>query len=906
MHVPQDMRSANAGGGRLAPACFWMAGLLVWALAGAWATVQAAQPGGAVSPGRGYAFDIAAQPLLQALGAFTATTGIAVVRPDERAVAGRAPAVHGRMTADQALERLLRDSEWRFEYRDAQTAVLVARQPAAVYAPDADALSLGAVEVTGTPGDWVYEVPRSVEVITREEIDRRPPRHAAEMLEDEAGAYSMVNEQDPGLSVNIRGLQDFGRVNMMIDGARQNFQVSGHQQRNGQMYIDPELLSAVEIDKGPSSGVHGAGAIAGSANFRTIEPDDIILPGKDWGVRARATTGLGEYSNGTDFIGSLAAAYRNDVFDALVAHSQQHFDEYDPGSHGSLGTDRRVGDASRQKRTVVRDSGSTSRSTLAKIGVRPTDNQRIGLSLLDTDVSYDSTSTTVNGFAAGGADLYEKTGSDDVTSRTYTLSYDYTPASRWVDLSSKLYYVTTYLDQRRYAQGSEYVSTDACEQYYASYDPVPEWVNGYCTPAYQARYRTNTWGLELENTSQLIASSRHLLSADYGVEAYTDKTEPEARLADTDTAFEVSPLGGLTTSTPHGKRYAASAFTQLTYTYADTLELAAGLRHDYYKLKGNTGFTANDDGINMPHEYDYDVDRTFNHTAPTVSAALQVTDWLQPYVRWGRSWRMPAITETLITGAHPSDAATQMFPNPYLDPEKSETWEAGVNLKFDRLLTDEDALRVKFAYFDTRVDDFVYMSLQKLTPHQRYSRLSQLAYDNAANEVRFRGTELKIEYDLGFWYAGLNYTNMIGDNKDDLCSSYFYLGNAYDIADAPDANCSVFGSAEYPPPDKINAYTGLRLLDRQLDIGVKMRHAEGFNESLDESDAAGNDYAYPPVWDDYTVWDFYSSYQPNEHLTLGLTVDNVFDRAYLVGYGDPLAVTLGRGRTVQGSVEYRF
>ncbi|MES1943284.1 TonB-dependent outermembrane heme receptor HasR [Salinisphaera sp. PC39] len=815
------------------------------------------------------------------------------------------------MTADAALARLLAGSGLRFEYQDARTVLLVADRAAGAAGGAAGAATeLGPIRVMAPVGSWVYETPRSVAVVTPEEIDRRPPRHPAEMLEEEAGVYSMFSEQDPALSVNIRGMQDYGRVNMMIDGARQNFQVSGHQQRNGQMYIDPELLAAVEIEKGPGAGVHGAGAIGGTANFRTIEPRDILLPGRDRGVRARATTGLGEYANGTDFIGSLAAAYRDETVDVLLAHSQQHLDEYEPGTEGSLGTDRRVGDSDRHKHSVVRESGRTSRSTLAKAGLMLTGDQRVGVSFLDTDVAYDASSTTADEFAQNDGPLYQKRGEDDVTSRTYALDYDYGPRGPWVDLEAKLYYVTTRLDQRRRAQESDQVPDGMCADWYATYDPIPDWVSRFCTPAYAARYRTDTWGLQVRNISRLVETHRHALSADYGIEAYTDETDPEATLADPTLTFESSPIGGLTTATPAGERDSVSVFTALGYDYAGVIEVDIGLRYDHYNLRGHTGFRARNDSTGFTEEYDYDIDRTFNRVSPTLSVAVRANDWLQPYIRWGRAWRMPAITETLITGAHVGDARSRTLPNPELEPERSETWEAGFNIGAERLFTDRDVLHIKFSYFDTRIEDFIYMSFGKNAPHQSMANDFQMAYDNSVNEARFRGTELNLDYDAGAWYAGLNYTNMVDDNKGDLCSRPWYLGYELDTnfqpANDPWANCAVFGAAEYPPPDKLNIHAGVRLLDRALDIGVKVRHAEGFNESVGRSGAKGEEYAYPPVWDEYTVWDWYGRYRHDEHLSLRLTVDNVFDRAYLVNYGDPLTVTLGRGRTVQGSVELRF
>lgn len=127
-------------------------------------------------------------------------------------------------------------------------------------------------------GDWVYDEIRSVSEISREEMDNRPARHAADILEQTSGVYSSVSQQDPGLSVNIRGMQDYGRINMNIDGMRQNFMKSGHGQRHGVMYIDPEILSNVVIEKGASSGIGGAGVIGGIATFKTINASDFLEP----------------------------------------------------------------------------------------------------------------------------------------------------------------------------------------------------------------------------------------------------------------------------------------------------------------------------------------------------------------------------------------------------------------------------------------------------------------------------------------------------------------------------------------------------------------------------------------------------------------------------------------------------
>ena len=64
------------------------------------------------------------------------------------------------------------------------------------------------------------------------------PTRPADLLNTVPGVSSPGRPDDAATVVNIRGLQDFGRVEVTIDGARQNFQRSGHN-ANGAFYLDP-------------------------------------------------------------------------------------------------------------------------------------------------------------------------------------------------------------------------------------------------------------------------------------------------------------------------------------------------------------------------------------------------------------------------------------------------------------------------------------------------------------------------------------------------------------------------------------------------------------------------------------------------------------------------------------------
>src|SRR6185312_4651059 len=119
----------------------------------------------------------------------------------------------------------------------------------------------------------------AVSVLRQEQITQAQPSRLSDIFNGMPGVWFSERGDDPAASINIRGLQDFGRVAVLTDGARQDFQRSGHF-ANGQFYVDPEFLAAVDVVRGPVANVYGSGAIGDVASFRTKELSDIILPGE--------------------------------------------------------------------------------------------------------------------------------------------------------------------------------------------------------------------------------------------------------------------------------------------------------------------------------------------------------------------------------------------------------------------------------------------------------------------------------------------------------------------------------------------------------------------------------------------------------------------------------------------------
>ncbi len=164
-----------------------------------------------------------------------------------------------------------------------------------------------------------YEVPEAVSTATKGDLDKFGQINTGDVLRGMPGTYTRESPNNSGIAVNIRGLEGSGRVNMMIDGVRQNFRFTTHEAQ-GLLYVDPSLLAGIDIARGGLSTVGGAGALAGSANFRTLGIDDMIMPGKTSGVISTLSWG----SNGQGFTEMLGAATRVDgtAFGGAISHRE--------------------------------------------------------------------------------------------------------------------------------------------------------------------------------------------------------------------------------------------------------------------------------------------------------------------------------------------------------------------------------------------------------------------------------------------------------------------------------------------------------------------------------------------------------------------------------------------------------
>lgn len=662
--------------------------------------------------------------------------------------------------------------------------------------------------------DAVYDTPGSVAQIGREAIEERGgARNAADLFRGVAGVDAVMDRQNPGVNVNIRGLQDQGRVNMSIDGARQNFQQSGHG-ATSLVYLDPELLSRIDIEKGPTSTAGGAGVIGGVVNFRTLEFEDLARDGKDWGARINGTTG----SNAFDFNGSLAAAAKiSDAFEVVAGAGRKKLGEYKAGTRGKL-TYSGPGEPAE---FTTQDQWSWLLKARADIS----DTQQVKLTYTGVDAK----------FGTGSGEYID---TNKVTTHNVIADYRWTPGNDWADVSAKVYFSRTENEQYRPAR-----------QRYG---------------AFNVDYTIDTIGASLTNVSRFSVPMFDA-ALTYGGEYFRDKTDTASIGAVPTENPDGTWFSG---SNPVGERGVGGVFANLELKRGDWLQVIAGGRYDRYDMTGDT--TRYDEDLSGVPVH---VDNTGGRFSPTATVAITPITGAQVYGSYKQGFRPPNLMEAVIGGQHIGNIGIFSVPNPNLRPEVSETWEAGLNLKYDGVLAEGDAFRAKLAIYTTDVRNFI-----TLAAYQGF-RLNTSV--NLKDKTRLKGFDAEANYDAGAFY--------IGGAASFLDANY---GDDYDV---PDGGFSFLTNIYLPPKRKLSLDGGLRFFDRKLTVGGRAT-----NVIPEDNLGAFGTYEYKR----YTLLDAYASYKFNDNFTVRASVENIRNVAYVEAMSSALSPSPGRTYTVGASARF--
>lgn len=269
----------------------------------------------------------------------------------------------------------------------------------------------------------VSESSRSAAVVGEEQLAEKQGDSVAEVLKTEANINIANGPRASAQQVEIRGLSG-QRILQTIDGARQNTS-AGHR---GTFFMDPELLSSVEVVRGPASSLWGSGAIGGVVSQNTKSAREMLDEGQSFGGYLKK----GYETNGQRSKSSGAIYGAKGSIDWLLNGS------YSDGDNIKAGNDN-----------TLENSASRSRSGLAKFGWQLDEAQRLQLSGRINEISEAVPSNPATD-VSNSVPLVRRDSKDS----NLTLDYSLAPSSNaLLDLDAKFYWNKTDYDENRLTKG---------------------------------------------------------------------------------------------------------------------------------------------------------------------------------------------------------------------------------------------------------------------------------------------------------------------------------------------------------------------------------------------------------------------------------------------------------------------
>ncbi len=657
-----------------------------------------------------YKFAISQQPLASALNDFTAVTGWQVGLPAELAQDVSSPGVRGSLSAEKALDRLLTGTNLGYRKLSNNNIVLEKRSGTS------GTLALQQMTISATRQEQdVNSVPSTVTVQDRQDLDRRNVNTIKDLVRYEPGVSVGGAGQRGGISnYNIRGI-DGDRILTQIDGVEiPNSFFNGPYAKTQRNYVDPEIIKRVEILRGPASALYGSNAIGGAVSYFTLDPDDIIKPGKDVGARLKA----GYSSADRSWLKSGTVAGRTGEFDGLLHLSQREGHETESyGDHGGTGLSRTAANPADIKTTNV----------LAKAGWNYNDDDRLAFTYekYKDRVSVNEKSAVGGPFNAGKPlGMYlSRTGKDTISRERF-------------GLQNSMLLDTALADHFKWNLNYQIAKTD--QDTLEDYFPYSRHV----MRSRNTTYEEKMWVLDAQADKAFhIGDTDHLLT--YGATVKHQKVTGSRSGAGTCLAVGSgctavgadSPKDYLVKSSdfpdPTINTYSLFAQDQISW---NNWTFMPSLRYDYTKLTPHITQeflnTVNADQKGTVN----DDDKVWHRLSPKFGVTYEFNDNYTWYGQYAEGFRTPT-AKALYGRFENLEAGYTVEPNPDLEPEKSKSYETGLRGKFDEGSFD-------LAIFYNKYRDFI--NEDAITPGY-----NELAFQsNNIKHATIKGAEVKGQLNL--------------------------------------------------------------------------------------------------------------------------------------------------------------
>ncbi|MFN7093366.1 MAG: TonB-dependent receptor domain-containing protein, partial [Allorhizobium sp.] len=493
-------------------------------------------------------------------------------------------------------------------------------QTAATTTTNADETQLQTIVVKGkrVPAGSVADTPLATET-TADDIRKKEIKDLSDLGNTTEAGIDFIKAK-PGRTggLFIRGLTG-PRVAVLVDEIPLPFlQTSA---RNGAMSpttgingqpdsFDVDSLGGLDVLRGADSSKVGSGALGGALAARTLEPEDLIAEGRDWGGVAKT----GYDSEDKSFSNSLAVAKRVENTSVLFQGSYTRGQETD-----NQGTSDIYGSS----RTEPNPMDFVRNNLLFKFRHKLEGGHTVGLTAERYDYTSDSNlktlqSSTFTSTTAGSTfrpDAYF--GWDDIRRERVSLDYFYEASSTdaLVQAASlRLYWQKLSKDAGSFGlrnSGAQYLRANAVEE--QDFGVIGSLVSEFDTGAlrHEVRLRGNATIFETYQYISVFPASTTVVS--------------QSDAPDVD-----------------GKSIGFSVEDQITFGDSG-FSLTPGIRFDFndYDPQSSAGYTSNTgSGIfGLPAAF------TDSNISPKLLAEYQISESVGVFAQWAMAYRAPTVDE---------------------------------------------------------------------------------------------------------------------------------------------------------------------------------------------------------------------------------------------------------------------
>ncbi|MCJ9673111.1 MULTISPECIES: TonB-dependent hemoglobin/transferrin/lactoferrin family receptor [unclassified Neorhizobium] len=475
--------------------------------------------------------------------------------------------------------------------------------------------------------------------------------------------------------------------------------------------FDFSSLATVNVVRGADSSRIGSGALGGALVLRTLEPEDLIGPDKDWGGVVKADTSSEDRSVG----GSLAVAKKIENTSILFQGAYKRGLERD---------NRGVRDIDGSARTVPNPSETDQSNLMFKIRHDIEGGHRIGitaerfLSKSDTDLR-----TLWGGTAATSYLTGEYSGDERRERDRVSLDYEYEAP----EAGSPISRANLSLYWQRLAQesgsgslrnnGTTYIRHDSMQN--NAYGIIGGLESDFSTGGIDHTVRFG-------GAASLQYFNEYLYANTAGSTAASESDMPDVT----------------------GKSLGLYLEDQMSFGNS-SFTLTPGIRFDAYDfdpdplLSGNAGYSS---------PIGYPSGTNGSQFSPKLLATYDLTPEVQLFAQWSMAYRAPTMNELYLMFSNIATAGYIVVGNPTLKAETSNGFEIGA--------TYQDAdLTGKLTLFHNRYKNFIDQVVESTTlwasPAPPFGPGTINTYRNRGN-VEISGVEAKVrkEFANGFYTHG--------------------------------------------------------------------------------------------------------------------------------------------------------